>query len=83
MGGVCLVMIWHLEKVVRGRRQVKKIGRDFVFALPKNDRERVIPLSDWDIRVLRRHIAASPPRPYTQLLRDPLEASFRQGRDHP
>jgi integrase len=25
----------------------KKIGCVFVFALPKNDRERIIPLSDW------------------------------------
>jgi len=53
------------EKVVRVRRQVKRIGRVFVFALPKNDRERVIPLSDWDVQVLRRHISRSPPRPYT------------------
>ena len=28
------------QKVLRVRRQVKSIGRDFVFALPKNDRER-------------------------------------------
>jgi integrase len=53
------------EKVVRVRRQVKKIGRVFVFGLPKNDRERIIPLSDWDIAVFRRHIDAFPPRPYT------------------
>jgi integrase len=53
------------EKILRVRRQVKKIGRDFVFALPKNDRERIIPLSDWDIEVLRRHIAKYAPRPYT------------------
>lgn len=53
------------EKVVRVRRQVKKIGRSFVFALPKNDRERIIPLSDWDIQVIRQHIDRYPPRPYT------------------
>jgi integrase len=53
------------EKVLRVRRQVKKIGRVFVFGLPKNDRERTIPLSDWDIAVVRRHIAAYPPRPYS------------------
>jgi integrase len=53
------------EKVVRVRRQVKRIGRNFVFALPKNDRERVIPLSDWDIQVIRRHLGRYPPRPYT------------------
>jgi integrase len=53
------------EKIVRVRRQVKRIGRVFVFAFPKNDRERVIPLSDWDIRVIRRHVSRYPPRPYT------------------
>jgi integrase len=53
------------QKVLRVRRQIKRIGRDFVFALPKNDRERIIPLSDWDIRVIKRHIGRYPPRPYT------------------
>ncbi len=53
------------EKIVRVRRQVKKLGPVFVFGLPKNDSERIIPLSDWDITVIRRHIAAYPPRPYT------------------
>jgi integrase len=48
-----------------GRQQVKQIGREFIFALPKNDRERVIPLSDWDVQVIRRHITRYPPRPYT------------------
>jgi integrase len=52
------------EKIVRVRRQVKRIGRVFVFALPKNDRERVIALSDWDVQVTRRHISRYPPRPY-------------------
>jgi integrase len=51
-------------KILRVRRQVKKIGRVYVFALPKNDRERVIPLSDWDIRVIRRHVKRYPPRSY-------------------
>jgi integrase len=55
----------YQQKVVRVRRQVKRIGRYFVFALPKNDRERIIPLSDWDIRVIERHIGRYPPRPYT------------------
>lgn len=53
------------DKTVRVRRQVKKLGKDYVFALPKNDRERIIPLSDWDIDVIRRHLAAFPSRPYT------------------
>jgi integrase len=53
------------EKIVRVRRQVKNLGRVYVFALPKNDRERIIPLSDWDIQVIRRHTAAYPLGPYT------------------
>ena len=53
------------ERVVRVRRRVKKIGPVFVFALPKNDRERIIPLSDWDIDLIRRHIDRYAPRPYT------------------
>ena len=31
----------------------------------KNDRERVIPLSDWTIQVVKEHVAKYPPRPYT------------------
>jgi integrase len=54
------------EKIVRVRRQVKRLGRIYVFALPKNDRERIIPLSDWDIRTVRWHIEKYPPRPYTR-----------------
>lgn len=53
------------DKILRVRRQVKKIGKHYVFALPKNDRERIIPLSDWDIKALKRHIKAYPPRPCT------------------
>jgi len=32
---------------------------------PKNDRERIIPLSDWDAEVIRRHIGRYPPRSYS------------------
>ena len=31
------------EKVLRVRRQIKNLGGGYVFALPKNDRERIIP----------------------------------------
>jgi integrase len=53
------------EKIVRVRRQVKKLGCAHVFALPKNDRERIVPLSDWDIQAVKRHIMKYPPRPHT------------------
>ena len=53
------------EKIARVRRQVKRLDSIYVFALPKNDRERIIPLSDWDIQTVRRHVGKYPPRPYT------------------
>jgi integrase len=53
------------ERIVRVRRQIKKIGRIFVFALPKNGRERIVPLSDWDVEVIRRQVNRHPPRPYS------------------
>ncbi len=53
------------EKIVRVRRQVKRLGNIYVFALPKNDSERIVPLSDWDIQAARRHMEKYPPRPYT------------------
>jgi integrase len=53
------------EKTVRFRRQIKKLGDGYVFALPKNDRERVVPLSDWAIQVAKWHIEKYPPQPYT------------------
>ena len=51
--------------VIHVRRQVKKLGRDFVFALPKNDTERTVPMSEGTARTLREHIEATKPRPYT------------------
>ncbi len=52
------------QKVIRVRRQVKRLDSTYVFALPKNDRERIVPLSDWDIQTVRRHIEKYPPRSY-------------------
>lgn len=53
------------ERVLHIRRQVKKLGKDHVFALPKNDRERTVPLPDWVAASVRAHIARAKPRPYT------------------
>ena len=53
------------EMVIHVRRQVKKLGREFVFALPKNDTERTVPLSEGAALILKEHIAAFKPRPYT------------------
>jgi integrase len=34
------------EKIVKVRRQIKNLGGSYAFALPKSDRERIVPLSD-------------------------------------
>ncbi|WP_170284539.1 tyrosine-type recombinase/integrase [Kribbella amoyensis] len=53
------------EMVIQVRRQVKKLGSEFVFALPKNDTERTVPMSDGTALILKEHIEATKPRPYT------------------
>jgi integrase len=63
--GIALEDFDFAEKIVRVRRQIKNLGGTYVFAFPKNDRERIVPLSDWDIQAVRRHIRNYPPRPYT------------------
>lgn len=52
------------DKTVRVRRQIKNLGGVYVYAFPKNDRERIVPLSDWAAQAVKRHIEACPPRPY-------------------
>jgi integrase len=61
--GLALEDIDFDEKVVRVRRQLKKLGRDYVFALPKNDSERTVPLPEWTAQSIRVHIARFKPRP--------------------
>ncbi|TCC34963.1 site-specific integrase [Kribbella sindirgiensis] len=45
------------ERVIRVRRQVKKLGKDFVFALPKNDKVRTVPMPDSVAELVQEHIA--------------------------
>ena len=52
------------QMVIHVRRQVKKLGKNFVFALPKNDTERTVPMSEGTALALYEHIAAAKPRPY-------------------
>jgi len=66
------------EKVLHVRRQVKKLGSEYVFALPKNDRERVVPLPEWVIAAAKQHIQAYKPRPYSL----PWEKVTGQPRTH-
>ncbi|PKV95897.1 integrase-like protein [Amycolatopsis echigonensis] len=47
------------------RRQIKKLGKDYVFALPKNDRTREVPMPPSIAAGLRAHIDRFPPEPLT------------------
>ncbi|GAA2810069.1 tyrosine-type recombinase/integrase [Kribbella solani] len=42
--------------VIRVRRQVKRLGKQFVFALPKNDKERFVPMSPVLAEAVQNHI---------------------------
>ncbi len=44
------------EQVIRIRRQIKRLGQRWVFALPKNDRERIVPMSPHLAKLAREHI---------------------------
>ena len=63
--GLALEDIDFDEGVVHVRRQLKKLGTEHVFALPKNDRERDVPLPEWGAAAVRVHVARHPPRPCT------------------
>lgn len=63
--GLALEDVDFDERVVRVRRQLKRVGREHIFALPKNDRERTVPMSDWTAQSIRVHIAKRKPRPCT------------------
>jgi integrase len=51
------------ERILHVRRQIKKLGADHIFGLPKNDLERDVPLPDWAAAAVRVHGAAFEPRP--------------------
>ncbi|GAB3154169.1 hypothetical protein GCM10027258_57660 [Amycolatopsis stemonae] len=53
------------EGVIHIRRQIKKLGKHYVFALPKSDRTRKVPLPPSIAAGLQAHIAAFPPQPLT------------------
>jgi integrase len=45
------------DDVIYVRRQVKRLGNQYVFARPKNDRERVVPLPRWASESITSHLA--------------------------
>jgi integrase len=49
---------------VRIRRQIVKVGGSWVFKLPKEDKERVVPLPRGVAAIVRAHIEAYQPEPY-------------------
>ncbi|WP_143091826.1 tyrosine-type recombinase/integrase [Lentzea albida] len=51
--------------VIHVRRQIKKLGADHIFGLPKNDSEREVPMAEGTAQVLREHMRKYPPRPLT------------------
>jgi integrase len=50
---------------VHVRRQLKKLGEDHVFGLPKSDLERDVPLPEWAAASVRVHTAHHRPWPCT------------------
>jgi integrase len=63
--GVALEDFDFEERVLYVRRQIKKLGRVEVYALPKSDRERVVPLPEWAAQTIQQFVKAHKPRPYT------------------
>ncbi|MFB4284812.1 tyrosine-type recombinase/integrase [Nonomuraea sp. MTCD27] len=63
--GLALEDLDFEERVIHIRRQIKKLGSSFVFALPKNDQERDVPMPEWVAQYLQSHIKRYKPKPYT------------------
>ena len=60
-----------LRRFLHVRRQVKFVGGQYVFALPKVGKTREVPLPDSVALALSAHIAAHPPRGATLLWERP------------
>jgi integrase len=59
--GLALEDVDFDEHVIRVRRQIKKLGAAYVYAFPKSDKERTVPLADWTAEYIRAHVAKHPP----------------------
>jgi integrase len=74
--------------VLHIRRQVKRVAGKLVFALPKNDKTRTVPVPEHLARRIREHVRAHPPREVTLPWGDPrppttkLEEKDRAPRTH-
>lgn len=63
--GVALEDFDFAESKLYVRRQIKKLGKDYVYALPKNDHERVVPLPTWVATTVQAYAKTYKPRPYS------------------
>jgi integrase len=63
--GIALDDIDFLRRNVKVRRQVKLVGGDLVFSLPKRRKTRDVPLPQVAATGLAEHIRLYPPRPVT------------------
>jgi integrase len=78
--GLALKDVDFEEELIRVRRQIKKLGSDHVYALPKNDRERIVPLPQWAAEAIRLHVKAHPPVVWSLPWEKPMPGSHDQAR---
>ncbi|GAA1712365.1 hypothetical protein GCM10009745_70690 [Kribbella yunnanensis] len=55
--GVALEDLDFAEGVIRVRRQIKRLGQTWIYALPKNDKERIVPMPPKLAELAKEHIA--------------------------
>ena len=63
--------------VLHVRRQVKRVAGKLVYALPKNDKTRTVPIPDHLTRRIREHVRAHPPKDVTLSWDDPRPATTK------
>ncbi|MEW2463068.1 tyrosine-type recombinase/integrase [Microbacterium sp. NPDC047426] len=75
-------------RVIHVRRQVRSIGSDLVFSLPKGNKTRTVPMPDYLADRLAEHMATFTPQPVELPWKDPrppttrLEAKERAPQTH-
>jgi integrase len=86
--GLAVEDIDEAAGVLHVRRQVKRVAGKLIYALPKNDKTRTVPIPDHLVRRIREHVRAHPPKDVTLPWNDPrpattkLEARDRAPRTH-
>jgi integrase len=86
--GLAVEDIDEAAGILHVRRQVKRVAGKLVFALPKNDKTRTVPIPGLLAHRIKEHVRAHPPRDVTLPWGDPrppstkLEARDRAPRTH-